>query len=724
MHWDVPLGNAESKDKLAIDASLKVSKKAKKTDPEKKQAGKDFEVAVEGELKLERLAFKVAYDHKVEEKKVKVSLAFGNKGPQQPVLSGEWVRKPTRKTGNSQGGVQSQTQTVAQSLPVNTEDKGTAQAKLKDTITLKYEGDTSLGDLISGLSELILGEGKGVKLGGTWDALNKISMKNLELVIDLADRTASLTYDAKDWEFKIESLVIAKLSKLSINYGSRGGKDGLYFSVDGKFLGEEYSADKGNAIGWDILRDNPPAVPGTGKVLDLRYLAVGQHVKLKQLPPPGQSLTKVVAKLREEMQPPAKDTVKKAKAPAEFDAKSGLLIGADFTVLDTLSLTALYQDPSFAGVAITLSGKRAKAFEGLSFELVYRRIGDVGVYSTSFKVPDKYRKLAFGPVGLTIGTTDIDIYTNSDFKVDLGFPANADFARSFVIETPTMTGKGGFYFSKLSGSVAGTALTATNGRFDPVISAGLGLSISSVKQVKWGPVSGKVALSLTVILEGTYAPWMIGPPGKEIVTDDYYFKFTGIAAIAGTVNASVDFIVISARVCVEASARVMMVMEAYEPTTINAKFHIAAKAAVKIGFWTVDKSFEMDAEVDASFGTRQIPPWRGLARGAQFGGTPPAELKKLEAKAEPTSKLLLNLYPVLAPSRRTGPVRMVMEGPYSSQQYLIPKHDINETDIPVVNLLLSLSLDQDGFRSSSEKCSTARLVYSRAVWRPICAREC
>lgn len=692
IRWQIPLGG-EKADKLTISAKLKISKKPKKKDPAEPvlalkapdaalpssppadkpalKAGADFDVKVEGAIKLARLEFGVSYDYKPKSEAASLFIAFGDQAKARTRFSAEWSKAEKD---------QKQAQLITLKYQELIHDPATNEDRIE-------EASINLGALITGMTEQILGAGKGIQLDSSpWNLLNDIQLGSPQLVINLTEKSAAISVAVNadsGGHLRIAGVVVAKLTRISLNYGAKGGKDGLHLSVDGEFMGEVYSEERGNALGWDVLADKPPEMPGTGKAFDLRYLAVGNHVEVN-IPAGRQPVSKVVEGLKGDMRPPTPEQRVKAELPVRYSEKTGFVLGADFSVQDTLSITALYQLPDYAGLAVTLAGKRAGAFAGLAFELTYRRIGDVGLYSTSFRVPDKYRKLEFGPVGLTIGAIEVDLYTNSDFRVDLGFPAGGDFARSFSIETPTMIGRGGVYLSKRSGAVAAGALSASNGRFDPVIIAGVGLSIGTVKQVKWGPVSGHVALSLTVILEGVYAPWLLGAPGREIATDDYYFRFVGLAAIAAVVEASVDFKVISAKIRVEALARVLLVMEAYAPTTINAKFLLKANAAVRIGFWTVDKSFEMEAEVDASFGVRQVPPWRDLAALEQAPITGEAH-KATPALVEPPK---VTLFVTIVPSLNRGGAA------YRAQGW--PHEERRSSGNEVANIVFSAPLGSQG----------------------------
>ena len=148
-----------------------------------------------------------------------------------------------------------------------------------------------------------------------------------------------------------------------------------------------------------------------------------------------------------------------------FDENSNWLIATDLGILNvgtdenpvfTVELQAVFNDPNLYGLRIAMAGDKAKVLAGLDFEILYKKISDsVGLYQLNLTLPDALRYLQFGAVNVTLPSIGIQIYTNGDFLIDLGFPYNNDFTRSFTVQAivppgiPAM-GSGGFYFGKLS----------------------------------------------------------------------------------------------------------------------------------------------------------------------------------------------------------------------------------------------------------------------------------
>ena len=112
----------------------------------------------------------------------------------------------------------------------------------------------------------------------------------------------------------------------------------------------------------------------------------------------------------------------------------------------------VFNDGIIAGVSIGLSGDRARYLRGLDFEILYKKVSEgLGVYQVELRVPDAIRQIELGQVSITIPIVALEIYTNGNFRVDLGFPKNNDFSRSFQLQVFPFIGSGGFYLAGWEG---------------------------------------------------------------------------------------------------------------------------------------------------------------------------------------------------------------------------------------------------------------------------------
>lgn len=157
----------------------------------------------------------------------------------------------------------------------------------------------------------------------------------------------------------------------------------------------------------------------------------------------------------------------------EFDPQNGLLLGAEFSLFGTVSAALVFNDGVVAGISLALSGSRARYFKGLDFEILYKKVGEgLGVYQTELRLPDGLRQVELGAVSMTIPTVGLEIYTNGAFSVDLGFPRQKDFSRSFQLQVFPYLGKGGLYFARLDGATAPrlpSDYDRGRGTFEPVL---------------------------------------------------------------------------------------------------------------------------------------------------------------------------------------------------------------------------------------------------------------
>jgi len=456
----------------------------------------------------------------------------------------------------------------------------------KQTILTIRLGDLSLGEILDYLISLAV-PGGNRRLSTPWDVLYQVNFKNLSLKVNLTTSEVALNYAIG------LDLGFAQFTSIGLRYLNVNGEGRVYFELVGQFLGQPFGGGNGEPLSWDVVNSDAPAVPGKGaSLLDLRYLGFGQHLALPVPVAKLDTVEKVLAALRADLKPvtgsgnPLTDP---ATVALRYDGNSNWLFGLDATILDTVTLSAVFFDPTLYGGVIALAGERAGGLAGLRFELLYRKITeDIGELSADLRVPDMFRHLEFGSVSVTLGLIHVDIYTNGNFRVDLGFPHNQDFSRSFAVEVFPFTGAGGFYFAYLTGATSQRVPPITNGAFSPVIEAGLGLAVGLGKTFQAGPLKAGLKVEVYGIFEGVFAPF--NPYDRATGSDNYYWV-QGIAGIVGTLYGSVDFVVIKAEVSIVARAQVTFVLEAHRPSLVELKVSVTAKAKIKIIFITVHFSF-------------------------------------------------------------------------------------------------------------------------------------
>lgn len=481
-----------------------------------------------------------------------------------------------------------------------------AGAKRHQVLTVTMEGAT-LGELVESFARLA-NPNTNYRLEAPWSFLNKIDLGRFTLILDPAEQTVTL-----DYRLNLE-LGFITITSVGLNYRRTTGEPQILFELTGKFLGKTYdrSGNPGTQpLAWDAVNDAPPAVPGKGiQLIDLKYLGFGQHVDLTGLTNPN-SVADIIALMQEQMKPSKDPTANPLDQPSgsqlRFSESSQWLIGLDATLMSTVSISLVMHDPDLYGLLIRLAGPEAGALAGLSFELLYKKVtDDIGVFHVRLQVPDAFRQFDFGAVAITLGIVTVDIFTNGNFMVDLGFPHNRDFSVSFGLQYGPFLGRGGIYFGLLNGATSTRVPKVTNGAFDPVLELGIGFAVGVGRTFNKGPLKAGLYVELEVIFQGVLG-WF-HPDDAAKPTAMYYWARAS-ASLVGRLYGSVDFKVISIDIDIEASASVTLTLEAYKATLVEMRVRVSVRASIKILFVRISFSFGMTIEASFTVGSDSPTPW-------------------------------------------------------------------------------------------------------------------
>ncbi len=511
------------------------------------------------------------------------------------------------------------------------------------TAILKFTESTSIGEMIETMIGWATGSAFG--LAPPWDLLNKVTLDNLSLTYDFTAGSVSFNVTIGPIE-----MGFARIISIGVAYNSdknNPANNGVLVNLEGTFFWQ--TDDPQKPISWDAARpETTPAPPGGGsKYLDLRLLALGQHVTLPCFAT-ADTVQKAIACMVNMPDP------EPGKLPAiTFDPKSNWLIGADFGILKLdqettsdggvqrvkqnyfLSLQIVFNDPYLYGLRIALEGKPAKVFAGLDFQVMYRQISDsVGVYQAEIQLPDIMRRLTVGAYTITLPIFGIAIYTNGDFQIDLGFPWNHDFTRSFGVEAIIppgipVVGAAGLYFGKLSSGTTNKVPAAINGTFNPVIVFGFGAQIGVGKSFEAGIFRAGISLTIVGIIEGVIAKWnpyqiTVAQDGNSQVQGEYYFWLQGTFGIMGRLYGTIDFAIIRADVSVTLALFAQITFATYEPIIFSVIASVEVKVAVRINLGlfkiTIHFSFAMKVKQTFTLDNTGTPPWQVERAGARARG--------------------------------------------------------------------------------------------------------
>jgi LysM repeat protein len=476
----------------------------------------------------------------------------------------------------------------------------------QQTLSLEI-GDKSVGEILADLVGLITGD-MNFKLPPPWDILNMINLNGLKLSINLTTSDVTIIYTphpAIDLFFiKIDKITFKKAKSPKIN------SDSVLLDFEGSFLGKKIG-EESPLKNWDLLNDPTPEVPGQGtRFFDLELLAMGQRVSLKKDEDFDlNTIDGIIKAMKKAFQEPKKDEIPVSEASlVQFNPNSNWLVGTWFKLLgSTIDLKVIFNDPEMYGLKIVLGGEKAGQLAGLDFEILYRKINDtIGVYQAELTLPDALRYLEFSAASVTLPVVGIEIYTNGNFFVDIGFPFDMDFTRSCTIQVIVygipLLGSGGVYFGLLNGDTS-PRLPADyrkeTGIFNPVIAIGVGIQLGLGKSIKKGPISGGFKVVFLGIIEGTFA--FFDPTNKDNRNDVYYF-LKGTFGCIGEVFGKIDLAIIQVDLKLSFTLAFAITMESYRPIILGfiVKAELKLLFKINLGIFRINISLSYTLELRES----------------------------------------------------------------------------------------------------------------------------
>jgi LysM repeat protein len=523
-----------------------------------------------------------------------------------------------------------------------------------DSVAVFTIDNKSLGDMVETFVSWTTGASFG--LVAPWDLLNDISLNGVSLEYNFTRKTVNFNLDIGTIDFGL-----FKITGIGLIYDSTKTDGRVKITVNGSFVWEP---DK-NSLSWDPTDPSAtPAPPGGGnKYLDLRLLALGQHVTVPGLT--DQRQVQDVIKMLRNLQVPNPPEIPVGGAGQPVLApNNSWFVAFDFGVLKVeekkaprsalalpsgssdgeclpaaapspgeekppvyfIQLSIVFNDPTLYALQIALDGPMAKIFAGLNFQIMYRQVSDtVGCYSAQIALPNIMRTFQIGIASITLPVFGIEVYTNGDFQVDIGFPWQMDFSRSFTIQVIVppgipVLGSAGFYFGKLSSATTNKVPAAVNGWFNPVIVFGFGAQLGLGKSIEAGILRAGFSITVFGIIEGVVARWLpyllpTEQGDKGSMQDGYYFALSGTFGLQGRLYGSIDFAIVKATVDVSISMYIRIVFESYADILIGAAASVSVSVSVEInlGLFSISISFSFSANIAVSFTLANPmghnPPW-------------------------------------------------------------------------------------------------------------------
>ncbi len=296
---------------------------------------------------------------------------------------------------------------------------------------------------------------------------------------------------------------------------------------------------------------------GGSKAFDLDYLGIGQRVGPDPKKPPDD-----FDKFLKFMQDDFWTALKNKKYADIYHPDGKWIFLAHFTLLEKIELGFVFYDVTpFYALLLRLTAGGAKGF---SIEIIYTKVTDtIGRFATTIGLPDSLRTFQVGAASVTLPNISIDIYTNGDWKVDLGFPNGDDWSVCFRVEAQAgpvpVTGSGGLYVQSLSSATDPDVFTRKD--YASILGFGLAARLGVGKDFTAGPFKAGVSVTFFGIIQGA-AGYLTGGIG-DLAREPDALSLQGQFGIIGELYGSLDFVIIQASVNVrlEASIGIILLLE-------------------------------------------------------------------------------------------------------------------------------------------------------------------
>ncbi|CAN5688402.1 hypothetical protein BH11PSE6_BH11PSE6_04310 [soil metagenome] len=237
-----------------------------------------------------------------------------------------------------------------------------------------------------------------------------------------------------------------------------------------------------------------------------------------------------------------------------------------------------------------------------NFEITYTKISDsIGLFYAEFSLPDSLRTYQVGAASLTLPSIGVSVYTNGNWKLDVGFPNGDDWSKSFRVEAQAgpvpVTGAGGFYIASLSSATTDVFVAD----YASILAFGFAARLGVGKNFVAGPLKAGVSVTFFGIIQGA--------AGYHIASSDELFKkpdalaLTGQFGVIGELYGSIDFVIIKASVNVRLQASIGIVLK-YEPLAgndgsillyIEASVSVSVSVKINLFLFSITISFSFNA---------------------------------------------------------------------------------------------------------------------------------
>lgn len=318
----------------------------------------------------------------------------------------------------------------------------------------------------------------------------------------------------------------------------------------------------------------------------LNYLGIGQRVgPTVQLPASGNPMEIIFNQLETQLVGSDPETIITQLAKSFYQPDRDWFIAADMRLRE-LRLRVLFNDPVMYGLEVSIPmASPPSFFSGLLFEILYQKLGpNLGVYYGALSLPYGMRHIPLEGFILILPGFSAWIYTNGDFRINVGWPVTLNNA--IGVSFDILTGWAGFYFAKLRSGDNPGALPSIN--YNPILEFGIGVAVTAEISINAGPLSASLEVNLSASFQGLLA-WRAS--GSSIANKPDHYWFAGSASISVVLQGCVDLAIIKASVLVSFSVSTGIAFECGYQTVIPIAASVRVSVSLKVVFFTIHLSF-------------------------------------------------------------------------------------------------------------------------------------
>jgi hypothetical protein len=336
-----------------------------------------------------------------------------------------------------------------------------------------------------------------------------------------------------------------------------------------------------------------PAQNSVG-VFQLKYLGIGQRVGPTVVTNADDPMGAIFQQLETQLVGDDPVEILTKLANNFYHPDRNWFIAADL-MFRGWELRVLFNDPTMYGLSLSAGWNPPTLFSGLFIEILYQKISpNLGVYFGALTLPYFMRRIVLEGVILILPGFSIWVYTNGDFRINVGWPLGDS---SIGIQVGILQGIAGFYFAKLRSADNPGAQKGT--QYDLILAFGIGLSVFVKESFNASIFSATLSVSVTATLQGLLA-WQTG--GVTSGPPDHYW-FAGTAALAVLLEGTVNFAILKASVTVSLNANAGVAFETGYKTLISVSASVSVRVSVHVIFFTIHLSFSTMVSTSFTIGS-------------------------------------------------------------------------------------------------------------------------